>query len=360
MPRELFAGIDTPALVIDLDALDRNLDRMASFLSGGSCGLRPHFKSHRISGVTRRQHARGARGVTCAKLAEAEKLASLGFDDFLIANEVVGTLKWRRLAALAGTNRVMVGMDNLDVAQATAAAARSAGSEVGFLLDLNAGMDRCGVAPGPNAVDLACRMAELEGLKFHGVMSYEGHAVMMERSVKESTCREAMARVVETFEGCRSRGLGGDIVSAGGTGTWDVTGRCPGVTELQCGTYALMDLLFSESAQAPFEYACTVLATVISRPSSDRAVTDAGKKAIHPSFGFARPVDLPGATLESLHSEHGLLKVEDEARNLRPGDQVQFIPMYLEGTTNLFNTCYTVRNGEVVEQWAVDGQNCSR
>ncbi|MBM3460081.1 MAG: hypothetical protein FJX77_16295 [Armatimonadetes bacterium] len=247
-PTDLFPELDTPALLVDLDMLEANLDRMAAALSGTACGIRPHFKSHRISEITRRQQARGALGVTCAKLGEAEHLASLGFDRLLVANEVVGPHKWRRLAELARHRQVLVGMDDLEVAEATSQAAAAAGAKVGFLLDLNAGLNRCGLAPGDAAVERAQRMAELPGLQFRGIMSYEGHAVMLDRAAKEAECRRAMGAVAETATACRDAGLAVEIVSAGGTGTWDVTSRCPGVTEIQAGTYALMDLLFLRTA----------------------------------------------------------------------------------------------------------------
>jgi D-serine deaminase-like pyridoxal phosphate-dependent protein len=359
-PSQLLPELDTPALLVDVDVLDRNLRRMADFLRGGECGIRPHFKSHRIPEVSRRQLALGAHGITCAKLGEAEVLAQEGLDQFLIANEVVGPHKWRRLARLAVERDVTVGIDDLEVARETAACAREAGSTVGVLVELNVGLDRCGVPTGEAARELALRCAELKGLEFRGLMAYEGHAVMMAREEKEAACREGMARLAGAADLCREAGLDVRVVSAGGTGTWDLTARCLGVTELQCGTYALMDLLFREQAGAPFEHACTVLSTVISRPVRERAVTDAGKKALHPSFGLARPVDLPGAELVALHSEHGLLQLSPEAQGLRVGDRVRFLPYYLEGTTNLFETAYAVRAGEVVGAWPVAGRGKSQ
>src|SRR5262249_47443085 len=158
------------------DVLDGNLDRMAAFLRGGACGIRPHFKAHRIREICERQLARGAHGITCAKLAEAEVLADAGLDPFLVANEVVGEHKWRRLARLARERDVMAAIDDLDVGRAMAAVMRAQGATAGFLIEVNVGLNRCGVAPGAPAVDLACRCAELPGLRFRGVMGYEGHA----------------------------------------------------------------------------------------------------------------------------------------------------------------------------------------
>ncbi len=359
--QDLFPELDTPALLVDLDVLERNLDRMAAALRGGPCGLRPHFKSHRLGEVCRRQVARGAHGITCAKLGEAEALADEGLDHFLIANEVVGPHKWRRLAALAERVDVIVAVDDLDVARATAAAAREHGSTVSVVVDVNAGMDRCGVPPGEPALDLARRCADLPGLRFRGLMAYEGQVVMLPRAEKEVAARESVAKLTDTAELCRGAGLPVEVVSAGGTGSWDITARCPGVTELQCGTYALMDLLFRERGGAgQFDFACTVLTTVVSRPGPERAITDGGKKAIHPDFGLARAVQPDGVELTALNSEHGILRLASPGSPLRPGDRVRFVPSYLEGTINLYDRAYAVRGGTVVEEWAVTGRGRSQ
>jgi D-serine deaminase-like pyridoxal phosphate-dependent protein len=192
-------------------------------------------------------------------------------------------------------------------------------------------------------------------------MGYEGQIVMLPRAEKELAGRAALAKLVSTAELCRDAGLPAGIVSAGGTGSWDITATHPGVTELQCGTYALMDLLFREGAGArDFDYACTVVGTVVSRPAADRAVVDVGKKGLHPSFGNSRPVDLPDAELLALHSEHGILSVQGEAQSLAVGDTVRFIPSYLEGTINLYDRAFAVRDGLAVEEWAVTGRGRSQ
>lgn len=359
--RDLYPELDTPCLLVDLDRLEANLDRMAEFVRRHGCTIRPHFKAHRMAEICRRQIDRGAHGITCAKLAEAEALAELGFDHLLVANEVVGAPKWQRLARLAHHRHVTVAIDNLEVARRTSdAALQERHAAVGFLVDLNVGMDRCGVPPGQPALELALRAAELPGLRFRGLMAYEGQTVMLPPAEKEAAVRTAMAQLTETAQMCRNAGLDVAVVSAGGTGSYATTATCAGVTELQAGTYALMDILFKEGAGAPFDYACTVLATVISRPTRERAVTDAGKKGLHASFGMARPVDLPGAELTALHSEHGLLHLEGEAQALKVADRVQFIPYYLEGTVNLYDRAYAVRGGQVVAEWEVTGRHCSR
>ncbi|MGV3719947.1 MAG: alanine racemase, partial [Actinomycetota bacterium] len=230
------AEIDTPALLLDLDVLDRNLGRLASAAAARGVGLRPHFKAHRLPEICRRQIELGAHGITCAKLGEAERLAELGFNHLLVANEVVGPAKWRRLARLARRHEVIVAIDNYDVAVETAKAAQQEDAVVSFLIEVNVGLNRCGVATPEAAAELAVRCASLPGLQFRGVMGYEGHVVMLPRAQKEADCQAAMAQLVRAAERCEEAGLTVEVVSAGGTGSWDITLQQPRVTELQCGT----------------------------------------------------------------------------------------------------------------------------
>jgi D-serine deaminase-like pyridoxal phosphate-dependent protein len=355
--RETYPELDTPALLIDLQILEANLDRMTRLARESGVALRPHFKAHRMTEICRRQMERGALGITCAKLAEAEALEQAGFDHLLVANQVVGPAKWERLARLAERCDVTVAIDDLAVAQHTAAAAAERGATVGVLVEVNIGLDRCGVAPGEAAVDIARRCADLPGLRFDGLMGYEGHVVPLAAGEKERTCRDSIALLTQTADRCRAAGLAVEVVSAGGTGSCEITSRCTGVTELQCGTYALMDILFREIGGAPFDYCCTVLSTVISRPSPDRAITDAGKKSIHASFGMSRPVDCPGGELDALYSEHGRVRLSGRSPDLNPGDRLRFIPFYLEGTVNLYRSAYAVRGNRVVAEWQINGDS---
>lgn len=357
---DLFPELDTPALLIDLDRLERNLETMQRELAVTACTLRPHFKSHRIGEIARMQAARGAGGFTCAKLAEAEALARLGLDDFLIANQVVGPHKWRRLAALAANNRVTVGVDDPAVAAETARAAHEHGAVVGVLVEVDTGMHRCGVPPGDPAVALARHCARLPGLELRGVMGYEGHTVHLPPGRKEAECRAAVELLVGTAEAIRAAGLSCPIVSAGGTGSWYITSRLPGVTELQCGSYALMDLLFHQASGGVFEFACTVLATVISHPAPGRVVLDTGKKALHPDFGPPRVLDRPELTVTSLNSEHALLQASPAGSAPRVGERLRLVPGYVEGTTNLHAAAWAVRGDKVIAEWPVTGRDCSR
>ena len=273
------AEISTPALVVDVAALDRNIARMAAFFAGGPCRLRPHFKAHKTPEIARRQLAAGScTGLTCATVGEAE-IAAVFCDDVLIANEVVSPAKCARVAALARQIRVTTAIDSLVGLEALSRAARDAGSRVGVLVDLNVGQGRCGVEPGEAVLTLARQAAQSDGITLRGVMGYEGHLQpVRDRADRESRARSAMHALVKAATTLRQSNLPCEVVSAGGTGTYDISGRIDGITEIQAGSYALMDTDYI-GVGVPFEPACWVLGTVVSRPARDRCVADCGHKS---------------------------------------------------------------------------------
>ena len=352
--------LDTPALLLDLDAFNRNLRAMMDFLGDGPCGLRPHFKAHRTPEISRRQLAAGAHGFTCAKLAEAERLADEGLDHLLIANQVVGEQKWRRLARLAERVEVICAVDHPVQLAGIARAAAAVGSRPGVLIEVDVGMSRCGVPPGLPALELARRISETPQVAFRGVMGYEGHLVLSDPTSKPAAVRAALRQLTDTADLLRDEGLPVEIVSSGGTGSYVTAARCPGITELQCGTYAVMDLMFSERAEIGLDYAMTVLTTVISRPAPARAITDAGMKALHPYGGASKPLDRPGVEVAGLSAEHGSLRLSPEAQDLQIGDKLRLVPYYTDGTVNLHDYWEVVQGEEAVDRWPISGRNCSR
>src|SRR5688500_10962904 len=215
--------IPTPALVVDVAALDRNIRRMAGFFAAGSCRLRPHFKAHKTPEIARRQLAAGSCvGLTCATVSEAEIVAGLT-DDILIANEMVGPGKCERVAKLAERPTVTIAVDCVAGRERLAAAARRDGAPVGVLVDVNVGQTRCGVMPGGEALALARRVAETPGVRLRGVMGYEGHLQpLRDRAERETRARDAMRALVDTAQLLKDNGLPCDVVSGGGTGTYDI------------------------------------------------------------------------------------------------------------------------------------------
>lgn len=346
------ADIPTPALLVDVPAMERNIRCMAEFFSAGPCKLRPHFKAHKTPEIARRQLAAGScSGLTCATVSEAE-VAGDFCDDILIANEVLGPGKAARVAALAGRIDITVAVDSVTALQDIAAAAGDAGVEIGVLVDVNVGLPRCGVAPGREALALARRVADTPGLGLRGVMGYEGHVVGMEdRAKREAGAREAMDRLLSTVRTIRDAGLPCDVVSAGGTGTYDITGRIEGVTEIQAGSYVLMDTAYAR-LDIPFEQAFTVLGTVLSRPAPALCVADCGHKACTVDHGNPSVKGIEGASALFLSDEHASIALPADAA-VQPGDRIELWPSHIDPTINLHDLLYAVEGETVIDAWPV-------
>jgi D-serine deaminase-like pyridoxal phosphate-dependent protein len=344
--------IPTPALVLDLGALDRNIARMAAFFATGPCRVRPHFKAHKTPSIARRQLAAGsAVGLTCATVAEAEAVAAF-CDDILLANEIVTAEKCGRVAALAGRAAVTVAVDSVEGLDALAAAAQLEGAVIGVVVDLDVGQRRCGVVPGPAAVTLAERVASTPGVILRGVMGYEGHVQpVRDRGARARQATEAMTRLVESADAIRHAGLPCEIVSGGGTGTYDVSGRVPGVTEIQAGSYALMDSDYM-AVGVPFEQAFFVLGTVVSRPSPERCVVDCGHKSQTKDHGLPTVKDLPGAAVTSLNDEHATIALPPGV-TVHIGDRLALVPSHTDPTVNLHDVFYVIEGDCVVERWPI-------
>jgi D-serine deaminase-like pyridoxal phosphate-dependent protein len=344
--------IPTPALVLDLAALDRNIARMASFFRDGACRLRPHFKAHKTPAIAQRQLAAGACvGLTCATIDEAETVAAF-CQDVLVANEVVSADKCARLAGLAHHTRVTVAVDSPEGLEAIAESARAAGVPMGLLVDLDVGQRRCGVAPGEAAVALAQRIAVTPGVTLRGVMGYEGHVQpVRDRDARRAQAVAAMQQLVTTAEAIRQVGLLCDVVSGGGSGTYDISGRVPGVTEIQAGSYVLMDTDYAEVG-LPFEQAFVVLGTVVSRPAADRCVVDCGHKSQTKDHGLPGVWDLPGARVTGLNDEHATLFLPP-GTEIAIGARVALVPSHTDPTVNLHDVFYVVEGDAVVACWPI-------
>jgi D-serine deaminase-like pyridoxal phosphate-dependent protein len=344
--------IPTPALVVDVKALERNIRRMADFFASRACKLRPHFKAHKTPEIARRQLAAGScTGLTCATVFEAEIAAPLT-DDILIANEVIGPDACRRVAALAKRVNITIAIDSAAGLDEMSAAARHWGSKVGALVDVNVGQNRCGTSPGTEAIALAKRIADAPGLELRGLMGYEGHAVgIANRAERETSVRRAMERLVSTAALCAGAGLTPAIVSAGGTGSYDLSSAVEGITEIQAGSYALMDTDYARLG-LPFEHALSVLGTVISRPIPERCVADSGHKACAKDHGNPSVKAIPGASVLTLNDEHATIAVPAECA-LKIGDRIELLPSHIDPTMNLHDMVYALEGDIVVGVWPI-------
>jgi D-serine deaminase-like pyridoxal phosphate-dependent protein len=348
----ILSEISTPALIVDVPTLERNIRRMADFFASGPCKLRPHFKAHKTLEISRRQLAAGScRGITCATVAEAEAVADI-CGDVLLANEVVDRAKCDRVAMLARKTHMTVVVDSLVGLQQIAAAAHDAGVTIGVLIDINVGQGRCGVTPGDEALALARQISRTPSLGLRGVMGYEGHVQpMRNRSEREARACNAMQALVITASRMLASGLPCEIVSAGGTGTYDISGRVEGVTEIQAGSYALMDSDYAEVG-LPFEQAFWVLGTIISRPAPDRAVADCGHKSVTKDHGNPVVKGIEGASVTALNDEHATIALPASVP-LTVGDRIQLIPSHTDPTINLHDVFYAIEGARVVDVWPI-------
>lgn len=346
--------IPTPALVIDLPAMERNIRRMADYLRDGPCKLRPHFKAHKTPEIAKRQLAAGAcTGLTVATVGEAAVAATF-CDDILIANQVIGQDKAARVAELATSVKIKVAVESeLGLEQLSKAAQRT-GSTIGALIEVNIGF-RAGTAPGEPAVALARRVSDTAGVELQGLMGYAGHAAGMDDRVqREAAERSAIERLLASVAAVREAGLPCEIVSAGSTGTFDITSQMDGVTEIQAGSYVLMDTAYAKFG-LPFEQAFWVQGTVISRPSETRVTADCGHKSCTMDHGVPDVRGIDGATVMFLADEHALLTVSPES-TLKPGDPVALWPSHIDPTINLHDVFYVVDGDNVVDVWPIEAR----
>jgi D-serine deaminase-like pyridoxal phosphate-dependent protein len=357
--------LDTPALLIDLDAMERNLARMQAFFANTQVKMRPHVKLHHATpALAAKQLAAGGRGLTCAKLAEAEILAAAGMGDLLIANQIVGERKIRRLVSLAAHTDVTVAVDNPANAADLSQAASAKGVEIGVLVEVNIGHNRCGVAPFAPTLELAQQIAQAPGLRFRGLMGYDGHCtVHVKPEEREGKSLEANRLLVETRHYVEQAGLPIDIVSASGTFTYRYATQVPGITEVQVGSYLLMDTLFHDHGVTEFECALTVLATITSRPqypgADNLAIIDVGRKTMDTGLGLPRLKAPFEGEVVSMSQEHGRVRLHPSSAAARIGDQLELWVHDCNTTINLYDQFIGMR-GDVVEVvWAIPGRGAS-
>jgi len=351
--------VDTPALLLDLDAFEHNLDRLARSLEGTGMRLRPHAKSHKCPEIARRQMARGAVGVCCQKVSEAEVLVAGGIPDVLVTNEIVGAAKLARLAQLARRAQVGVCVDNAANVAALAAAAAAAGVTLEVLVDLDVGANRCGVAPGAPALELVRAIGRHRELRFRGIQAYQGGAQHLRTpEERRAAIDAAVARVRLTVDLLRRDGLEAPLVTGAGTGTYLLEAASGVYHELQPGSYIFMDADYGanlgDDGQRVHEFrnSLFVLATVMSRPLPARAVVDAGLKAHSVDSGMPLVADTPGAAYTRVSDEHGVIDF-DGPSDWELGRKIRLIPGHCDPTVNLHDWIVCTRRGTVEAVWPI-------
>ena len=345
--------LDTPVLLLDLDVMEKNISEMAKYFHFVKADLRPHIKNHMSPIIAHKQIDAGAIGICCQTIGEAEVMGYSGLKEILICNEVIGDIKIKRLMSLAAHTNVMVTVDDPQNIENLSKAALKSGRELGVLIDINTGYNRCGLVPGDSALKLVQQIVKSEGLSFKGI---NGYTPMYEKDpVKRKEMQEKMLKKnIDMKDLLEKNNIEVDIISAGCTSVYNIAAEYPGITDVQACTYVFMDLDNEEiigTAPADLGYALTILTTVISKPTEDRLVIDAGNKCI--ATEKSRPKDVTGIELYQLSAEHGRVRVINPNKEINVGDKMEFIPSYCDGTVNRWNKYYGIRKGNLELVWDI-------
>jgi D-serine deaminase-like pyridoxal phosphate-dependent protein len=344
-------ALDSPQLILDLDIVDANLRRMFTACRERGVRVRVHFKSLKCTGLAKYIARAGADGFLCAKLNEAEALTDAGLTDILLANEVVGPLKLRRLAELARRASLRVCVDDADNVAQMSRAAREAGATIGVLVEVDIGMARCGVEPGEPALALARQVHASPGLRFVGLQGYDGHLQLLpEPAERRARCLDGLEKLIGSRRLIERAGIPVEVVTGAGTGTWEFVSSYEGMTEIQPGSFVLMDCAY-HSVRPEFGCSLSVLATVISRRPR-WYVLDAGSKAISRDFGTPLIKGRPDERVTKLSEEHATVERADG--DIRLGERREVIPAHCCATMNLHRTCIGVRQGRVEAVWPIE------
>jgi D-serine deaminase-like pyridoxal phosphate-dependent protein len=350
------AELETPALLVELDVMEANIARMASCFKGAGVKWRPHSKGIKVPAIAHRLLEAGAVGITCAKVSEAEVMAASGIRDILIANQVVGPYKTARVAALCRYADPIATVDSIENVRELDVAARHINARVRVVIEVNCGMNRCGVEPGAPVVALAKQIECCGGLRFAGLMTWEGHALRLPLEDRAGAVNAALALLVDTAAQCRAAGLPVDIVNCGGTGDYEMSARVDGVTENQAGGGIFGDR-FYQAKGIMHPMALTVLATTVSRPTPTRIVTDAGRKAMMvDDHGEPCPKGVDGVAAVRISAEHGVYEVRTPSPTPRIGDKIEWYVGYGDMTVFLHDQLHGVRGGVVEAIWPILGR----
>lgn len=359
------ATLPTPALVLDADVLARNLERMARFLDGHGKGFRPHTKTHKCPQIAKLQLGAGAVGVCAAKVGEAVALANAGVDRILLTSPVVAADKARVLAELARDVRIDVVVDG-ELGLGTLARAAAAGSPVGVLIDVDVAMGRTGNRDPDAIVELARQAAETPALDYRGIQHYAGHVMHVKghdkRRDKSLRLWESVAAIVDRLD---AEGLTPQVVTGGGTGTYDIDCAVPAITDLQVGSYVFMDqeyrLIGGRDGEwfDDFEVSLTVLATAISQPVAGAVTVDGGYKAFASDTVNPEPLDLADTEFRFAGDEHGVLLLHTPSQEPLLGSVQRFVVPHCDPTVNLYDYYWVCRDGLVTELWPISARGCS-
>lgn len=348
--------IPTPALVVDAILLEKNIQTMKDFLENSGVAIRPHSKTHKSPMIAHMQMDAGAIGICCATIGEAEAMAYSGLKHILITSQIVGIEKVRRLVNLGRRTEIIVAVDNLENLEQIIQESQKIGVTIGVMIEIDVGMDRCGTRSLEQTILLAQLAYVSPSIVFKGVFGYEGHAVFIEdRGKRTDTGQAGNSYLVEVAEKIRKKGIPVEIVSAAGTGTYDIAGVFAGITEIQAGSYLFMDGTY-EKLGLPFVQSLTVLSTVISRPTPEIFVLDVGMKGISIERALPKVQYHNNLEIVKLSEAHAKGFGTSGSINLQAGEKVHLIPSHCCTTVSMYDEIYVVRNGLVEAIWPVTGR----
>lgn len=352
------AALDTPVLLVDLDVLERNIGHMKRVIvDEAGVRWRPHTKGMKTPALAHLLQRSGARGITCAKLAEAEIMAYSGIDDILIANQIVGPQKAERLARLQGFARVLSAVDSEAGVAGLGAAAQGLGVKIPVVIEVDVGLKRAGTQPGEATVRLAEIADRTAGLELVGLMTWEALAARgpTDEAKKENSAR-MLGEFTDTAEACRAKGLNMEIVSCSGTLTYWYSSFHPGITEVQAGGGIYGDDMYCNQFGIRHEFALTVMSTVTSRPTPERIICDAGKKTMTNDMGKPQPLGLGEVAEAKLSAEHGIVELAQPSDEPAVGDRLDWVVGYSDTTVALHDALVATREGRVDAVWPLLGR----
>jgi D-serine deaminase-like pyridoxal phosphate-dependent protein len=351
-----YRDLDTPALWVDLDRTDRNIAALALYFRLAGVAWRPHTKGIKVPAIAHKLLAAGARGITCAKLGEAEVMAAAGITDILVANQIVTPAKITRLVNLRARANVAVAVDDAGNVSAIGAAATQNGLVVDVLVEVNTGMNRSGTLPGAPTLALAKHIAATPGVRLRGLMTWEGHNLEhQDAEVKRAGIEASIGQLIATAALCRAEGLPIEVLSCGGSGTYQVTAHIPGVTEIQAGGGIFCDMAYQGWGVA-LEPALFVKATVTSRPTPTRIILDAGFKTLPRGFAQPKPVNVENVASGVYSAEHCILTLGAADDGHPVASSIDFIVGYSDATVHVHDVMYGLRAGVVETEWPILGR----
>ncbi len=355
--------LDTPAVIVDLDILDTNLQSLASYCRKHGIGLRPHTKTHKIPAIAKMQIESGCHGITVAKVGEAEVMANAGLNDILIAYPLWGATKLERLTKLAQDRKITVSLDSLPVAQGISEAANRAGCRVNLLIEFDVGMHRCGIQSVDDWLKLAQAVDRLPGVHFAGLMFYPGH--IWDLPEDQGPALKRLSQTIEEIQSAlQKHKIGCEVVSGGSTPTAYNSHQVPGLTEIRAGTYVFYDMNETKAGYSRMaECALKVLVTVVSNAVKGRAIIDGGSKTFSgdrlisgDKQGFGCVTEHPEVQFVSMSEEHGHLDLGESNYQPHIGDKLTIIPNHVCTCVNMHDQIYYHRKGIVEGSWKIEGR----